>query len=75
MFEVPLSPEAVALLKELAQKVGKTPEEFARRAILDRMEDTEDGLIAEEAMRESDGKTYSLEEVMARLPAEEPVHK
>ena len=75
MFQVPLSDEAVALLRELAGKIGATPEEFARRAILDRMEDTEDGLIAEEVLRESDGTTYSLEEVMARLPAEEPANQ
>ena len=64
MFEVPLSPEAVALLRELAQKIDTTPEEFARRAILDRMEDTELGLIAEERLRTSDGTTIPLDEVM-----------
>lgn len=66
MFEVALSAEAVALLKELAEKTGTTPEEFARRAILDRMEDTEDYFIAEQAPRESDGTSISLEEVMAK---------
>lgn len=65
MFEVPLSQKAVALLRELAEKVGATPEEFARRAILDRMEDTEDGLLAEERLRTSEG-SLSLEEVMAK---------
>lgn len=66
MFEVPLSSEAVMLLRELAAKLGVSPEEFARRAILDRMEDTEDGLIAEERLRTSEG-TVSWEEVEARL--------
>lgn len=65
MFAVPLSVEAVALLRELAQKLGVTPEEFARRAILDRMEDTEDGLLAQERLRTM-GETVSLEEVMAK---------
>jgi predicted DNA-binding protein len=64
MFEVPLSDEAVALLRELAQRAGVTPEEFARRAILDRMEDTEDYLLAEERLRTSTGETVPLEEVM-----------
>ena len=66
MFEVPLSAEAVVLLRELAEKMGTSPEEFARRAILDRMEDTEDGLLAEERVRTSDG-TVSWEEVEARV--------
>jgi predicted DNA-binding protein len=66
MFEVPLSDEAVVLLRELAEKIGKTPEEFARRAILDTMEDTEDYLVAEERLRTSEG-TVSWEEVQARL--------
>ena len=43
-----------------------TPEEFARRAILDRMEDTEDALLAEERLRTSEGSS-SWEEVQARL--------
>ena len=64
MFAVPLSDEAVALLRELAQRLGVTPEEFARRAILDRMEDTEDGLLAQERLRTM-GETVSWEEVMA----------
>ena len=66
MFAVPLSAEAEALLRELAQKLDVTPEEFARRAILDRMEDTEDGLLAEERLRTSDGTSVSLEEIMAK---------
>ena len=66
MFAVPLSDEAVALLRELAQKLGVTPEEFARRAILDRMEDTEDGLLAQERLRTM-GETVSWEEVKSRV--------
>jgi predicted DNA-binding protein len=66
MFAVPLSAQAEALLRQLADKVGSTPEEFARRAILDRMEDTEDYLIAEERLRSSEGSA-SWEEVEARL--------
>ena len=66
MFAVPLSAEAEALLRELAQKLDVTPEEFACRAILDRMEDTEDGLLAEERLRTSDGTSVSLEEIMAK---------
>jgi predicted DNA-binding protein len=74
MFEVPLSDEAVAVLNEIAKKVGKSPEEFARRAILDVMEDTEDALLAEERLRTSEG-TLSLEEVMAKHSDLTPAQK
>lgn len=67
MFEVPLSAEAVAVLRELAAKTGTSPDEFARRAILDRMEDTEDYLAAAERLRTSDGQTVSLDDVMAQF--------
>jgi predicted DNA-binding protein len=66
MLSVPLSNEAVVLLAELARRTGVTPEEFARRAILDRMEDTEDALLAEERLRASDGTSVSLDDVTAR---------
>jgi predicted DNA-binding protein len=66
MFEVPLSPEAIRVLREIAQKTGVTPEEFARRAILERMEDTEDALLADERLRTSEG-SVSWEEVQTRL--------
>lgn len=65
MFNVPLSPEAVAVLRELAAQTGVSPEEFARRAILDRMEDIEDYLIAAERLRTSDGVTVSLDDILA----------
>ena len=67
MLSVPLSAEAEAVLSELARKTGVTPEEFARRAILDRMEDTEDALVAEERLRTSDGTRISLEDVLERF--------
>lgn len=69
MFEVPLNAEALAVLFELAAKSGVSPEEFARRAILDRMEDAEDNPAAAERLRTSDGVTVALDQVMARLQA------
>jgi len=65
MFNVPLSAEAIAVLRELAAQTGVSPEEFARRAILDRMEDIEDYLIAAERLRTSDGVTVAFDEVLA----------
>lgn len=70
MFQVPLSAEEVAVLVGLAAKTGVSPEEFARHAILDRMEDTEDGLAATERLQTSDGQTVSLDAVVAREQAE-----
>ena len=70
MFEVPLSADVVAVLVELAAKSGVSPEEFARRAILDRIEDAEDYLVAAERLRTSDGVTVAFDKVMARLQAE-----
>lgn len=70
MFEVPLSDEAVALLRELAKKIGKTPEEFARRAILDAMEDLGDACLAEERNRTDSGERICLAEMMERYAGE-----
>ena len=64
MFSVPLSAEAERLMRDLAQRLDIAPEEFARRAILDRMEDVEDRLLAEERLRTSDGTSIALEDVM-----------
>ena len=42
MLTLHLDPEAEKLLKQFAAKTGQTKAEFARRAILDRLEDCED---------------------------------
>lgn len=64
MFAVPLSAEAEKLMRDLAEKLGVAPEEFARRAILDHMEDVEDRLLAEERLRTSDGRSVALDDIM-----------
>ena len=43
--------------------------EFARRALLEKMEDTEDLKAVEEALREDDGETISHAELWRRLKA------
>ena len=65
-LEVLLPAGATALLAELAARAGVTPEAFARAAILERMEDTEDYLVAEERLRTSDGTAISLSEAMSK---------
>jgi RHH-type rel operon transcriptional repressor/antitoxin RelB len=71
MLELRLEPEVEALLEELASKTGQTKAEFARRAILDRLEDWEDYEIGVAALRESGGKgAIPFEEVVKSLGME-----
>lgn len=65
-LEIMLPVGATALLAELAARVGVTTEAFARAAILERMEDTEDYLVAEERLRTSDGTAISLADAMSK---------
>jgi len=67
MLTLNLSPEAEGLLAQMARETGRTPEEIARRALLDVMEDYEDAKLADERHRTSDGTSVSWEEVKARL--------
>ena len=46
------SDKAYAVLEELAERCDVSISEFARRALLEKMEDTEDVFAADEAMRE-----------------------
>ena len=64
MIQIDLPPEVEALIADFARRQGVSKEEFVRRAILDRVEDTEDYYSAEERLRTSDGETVPLEEVM-----------
>ena len=59
------SDKAYDVLEDLAERCDVSISEFARRALLEKMEDTEDLIAAEEAMREleDDPKTYKFEEL------------
>ena len=46
------SDKAYAVLEELAERCDVSINEFARRALLEKMEDTEDIFAADEAMRD-----------------------
>jgi predicted DNA-binding protein len=71
MIELQLEPEAEALLERFAAQAGQTKAEFARRAVLDCLEDREDYEAGLAALKESEGKpTYSLEEVVKSLDLE-----
>lgn len=59
------SDKAYDVLEDLAERCDVSISEFARRALLKKMEDTEDLIAAEEAMREleDDPTTYKFEEL------------
>ncbi len=68
MLELQLEPEAEALLEQEAAKAGQSKDEFARRAILDRLEDREDYEIAVATVLDSkDDQPIPFEEVVKSL--------
>jgi predicted DNA-binding protein len=71
MVELQMEPEAEALLERLAAQAGQTKAEFARRAVLDCLEDREDYEAGLTALKECEGQPrFSLEEVMKSLDLE-----
>lgn len=63
------SDKAYEVLEEPAEWRDVSINEFARRALLEKMEDTEDLKAVEEALREDDGETISHAELWRRLKA------
>ena len=61
------SDKAYDVLEELAEWRDISVSEFVRRAVLEKMEDTEDLRAVEEALREDDGETISHAELWRRL--------
>ena len=61
------SDKAYNVLEELAAWRDVSINEFVRRAVLEKMEDTEDLRAVEEAMLEDDGETISHAEFWRRL--------
>ena len=71
MLTLRLDPDAEMLLKRFAAKAGQTKAEFARRAILDRLEDCEDYDTGVSALRVPDvTNSIPLEEVVRSLGME-----
>ena len=71
MVELKLEPEAEALLERFAAQAGQTKAEFARRTVLDCLEDREDYETGIAALKESEGQpTISLEEVVKSFDLE-----
>ena len=71
MLTLRLDPEAEKLLRQFAAKAGQTKAEFARRAILDRLEDCEDYAAGVAALRAANAENaIPLEEVLRSLGME-----
>jgi RHH-type rel operon transcriptional repressor/antitoxin RelB len=66
MLALRLPPDIEKRLDDLAKRTGRTKSYYARQAIVEHLEDSEDIAIAEERLREA-GETLSWEEVKARL--------
>ena len=61
------SDKAYEVLEELAEWRDVSVNEFVRRAVLEKMEDTEDLRAVEEALREDDGTAIPHSEFWRRL--------
>ena len=71
MLALRLPKEIEDRLDALAKKTGRTKSFYARRAILDFLEDMEDLEIGLQRLREDDGVRYSLAEIGREIEAEE----
>jgi RHH-type transcriptional regulator, rel operon repressor / antitoxin RelB len=67
MLTVKLPPELEQRLEAVAKKVGRTKDEVAFGAIVEEIQDLEDGLLALERLNSGDTEFYMLEEVRAHL--------
>jgi predicted DNA-binding protein len=71
MVELNLEAEAESLLESFAARSGQSKAEFARRAVLSFLEDSEDCEAAVQALKESEGQPrFSLAEVVESLGLE-----
>lgn len=74
MLAIRLPPEIEAELAALAKRTGRTKTFYAREAILNYLEDMEDGVMAEKAWKafeKSGRKTIPFSEVLKRYGMED----
>lgn len=74
MLAIRLPEDIEARLENLAKRTGRSKTFYAREAILEHLEDLEDLYLAEQVVRRIDKgeeRTYTLEEVEARLGLED----
>ncbi|MBX3570659.1 MAG: ribbon-helix-helix protein, CopG family [Rhizobiaceae bacterium] len=67
MLTVSLPVELEERLEAVARKAGRNTHDIALEAILEEIQDLEDGFLALERMKSGDAEFYTLEEVRERL--------
>jgi RHH-type transcriptional regulator, rel operon repressor / antitoxin RelB len=67
MLTVKLPPEMEHRLEAVAARLGRSREDVALEAILEEIQDLEDGFIALERMQDGKTEFYSMQEVRERL--------
>ena len=67
MLDIHLPPDIEARLTELARETGRSVDDYAREAIVEKIEEIEDRVLAEERLRNSTGERIPLAEVMAEF--------
>jgi RHH-type transcriptional regulator, rel operon repressor / antitoxin RelB len=71
MLALRLPKEIEDRLAALAKKTGRTKSFYARRAILEFMEDLEDLELGLQRLREDDGVRYSMADILSDLEEDE----
>ncbi|HEY5819474.1 MAG TPA: CopG family transcriptional regulator [Mesorhizobium sp.] len=67
MLTVKLPPDMEHRLEAVAARLGRSTEDVALEAILEEIQDLEDGLIALERMEDGKAEFFTMEEVRERL--------
>jgi RHH-type rel operon transcriptional repressor/antitoxin RelB len=67
MLTMNLLPELERRLEAVAKKVGRTKKQIALEAIVEEIQDLEDGLLALERLNSGEAEFYTMEEVRERL--------
>jgi predicted DNA-binding protein len=69
MISIKLPKKAQAILQKMAQESGQTENEIAFEALMERIEDWHDAQIIAERMKDDDGVTIPLEDLLRELDA------
>ena len=69
MISIKLPKKAQAILQKMAQESGHTENEIAFEALMERIEDWYDAQIIAERMKDDDGVTIPLEDLLRELDA------
>lgn len=70
MLDVHLPPDLEARLKELARETGRSVDDYAREAIVEKIEELEDQVLAEQRNATDSGERIPLAEMMKKYAAD-----